>query len=128
MKILYLYSELSPYLRPVFEALVKKHKIELHVVHWDHLQLTPYQPVLMDGVTYYRRSEYDLIKLRKLTEEVEPSLIFVVGWVDFDYLKIVRKARLAGVPVVVGFDGTWLGTIRQIFGSMVIKIFKRMFL
>lgn len=127
MKILYLYSELSPYLRPVFEALVNRHEVELHVVHWDHLKLTPYQPVLLDGVTYYRRSEYNLIKLRKLMEEVEPSLIFVVGWVDFDYLKIVRKARSAGVPVVVGFDGTWRGTFRQIFGSMVIKIFKRMF-
>lgn len=127
VKILYLYSELSPYLRPLFAALVKNHKIELHVVHWDDLKLSPYQPVLMDGVTYYRRSEYDLMKLRSLVEDIDPNLIFVVGWVDFDYLRIVKKARAAGVQVVVGFDGTWRGTPRQIFGSILIKTLRRMF-
>ena len=127
MKILYLYSELSPYLRPVFEAIVKTHKIELHVVHWDHLKLTPYQPVLMDGVTYYRKSVYSLIRIKKLVEEIKPNLIFVAGWVDVDYLKIVRKARSKGVPVVVGFDGTWRGTLRQIAGSMLIRTLGKMF-
>jgi glycosyltransferase involved in cell wall biosynthesis len=127
VKILYLYSDLSPYLRPLFAALVKNHKIELHVVHWDDRKLTPYQPVLMDGVTYYRRSEYNLMKLRSLVKDIDPKLIFVVGWVDFDYLKIVRKARSAGVPVVVGFDGTWRGTLRQIFGSILIKAFRKIF-
>jgi glycosyltransferase involved in cell wall biosynthesis len=127
MKIIYLYSELSPYLRPVFETMVKTYNIELHIVHWDHLKLTPYQPVLMDGVTYYRKSEYPLIRLDKLVEAVKPDLFFVAGWVDFDYLKIVRKARSKGVPVVVGFDGTWRGTLRQIAGSILIRILGNMF-
>ncbi|NTW68494.1 MAG: glycosyltransferase family 4 protein [Chlorobiaceae bacterium] len=127
MKILYLYAELSPYLKPVFEAYVKIYGVKLHVVHWDHIKLTPYEPVLMDGVFYYKRSEYDLGKLKKLTEDLRPDLIYVVGWMDKDYLKVIIKWRLKGIPVVVGFDDVWFGNIRQNIGSMLMKSIGRYF-
>lgn len=127
MKILYLYAELSPYLRPVFETYVKTYGAELHVVHWDHLRLTPYQPVLMDGVSYYRRSEYDVEKLRELAEEVVPDLIYVVGWMDMDYLRVTRKWRARGTPVVVGFDDVWRGNFRQRLGSLILRSVGRLF-
>jgi len=127
MKILYLYAELSPYLRPVFEAYVKTYGVELHVVHWDHLRLTPYQPVLMDGVSYYKRSECNLEKLKRLAEEIAPDLIYVVGWMDMDYLRITKKWRTRGVPIVVGFDDVWSGNFRQQVGSLIMKCIGKLF-
>lgn len=127
MKILYLYAELSPYLRPVFETYVKTYGVELHVVHWDHLRLTPYQPALMDGVYYYKRTETNLAKLKKMTEEIAPDLIYVVGWMDMDYLRITRKWRARGVPIVVGFDDVWCGNFRQQLGSLIMKSIGRLF-
>jgi len=127
VKILYLYSELSPYLRPVFDIYVKTYGVELHVVHWDHTRRTPYQPVLMDGVFYYKRSEYNLAKLKKLTGEIVPDLIYVVGWMDMDYLRITRKYRARGIPVIVGFDDNWFGNFRQRLGSLVMRSIGRLF-
>jgi glycosyltransferase involved in cell wall biosynthesis len=127
MKILYLYSELSPYLRPVFELYVKKYGAYLHVVHWDHNRLTPYLPVPMEGVIYYNRSEFNLKKLNKLSEEISPDLIYIVGWMDIDYLRVVRVWRKLGVPVVVGFDDIWRGTLRQKMGALLIKCIGRLF-
>lgn len=127
MKILYLYSELSPYLRPVFEIYVKRYGAELHVVHWDHLNLTPYQPPILDGVRYYKRSDYDLKMLRGLAEEVSPDLIYVVGWMDIDYLRIVRYWRRRGVPIVAGFDDIWRGNLRQQFGSLLMRNVGKLF-
>jgi len=127
VKILYLYAELSPYLRPVFETYVKTYGVELHVVHWDHIRLTPYEPALMDGVSYYERSEYDVAKLKKLTEEIMPDLIYVVGWMDLDYLHITRKWRARGIPIVVGFDDVWRGNFRQKLGSLIMKSIGRLF-
>ena len=127
MKILYLYAELSPYLRPVFEAYIKTYGIELHVVYWDHIKLTPYEPAIMDGVTYYKRTEYKLTKLKQLAQEIEPDLIYVVGWMDMDYLRITRKWRARGVPIVVGFDDVWTGNFRQQLGSLVMKSIGKLF-
>jgi len=127
MKILYLYAELSPYLRPIFEAYIKTYGVELHVVHWDHSKLTPYQPAIMDGVTYYKRTEYNLAKLSKLAQEIEPDLIYVVGWMDMDYLRITRKWRALGVPIVVGFDDVWSGNLRQQIGSLIMRCVGKLF-
>ncbi len=127
MKILYLYAELSPYLRPVFETYVNTYGVELHVVHWDYLRLTPYQPPLMNGVSYYKRSECNLERLEKLAEDIVPDLIYVVGWMDMDYLRITRKWRARGVPVVVGFDDVWCGNVRQQVGSLVMRSIGRLF-
>ncbi len=121
MKILYLYAELSPYLRPVFEAYVKTYGAELHVVHWDHLRLTPYQPALMCDVHYYKRSETNLVKLNKLSEEIVPDLIYVAGWMDKDYLRISRRWLARGIPVVAGFDDVWCGSFRQRLGSLIMR-------
>ena len=127
MKILYLYAELSPYLRPVFETYIKTYGVELHVVHWDHSNLTPYQPAIMDGVAYYKRTEYNLAKLAQLAQEIEPDLIYVVGWMDLDYLRITRKWRVRGIPVVVGFDDVWIGNVRQQLGSLIMKTVGKLF-
>lgn len=127
MKILYLYSELSPYLRPIFDAYVKTYGVELHVVHWDRLTRTQYRPVAMDGVSYYKRTEYNFSLLEKLTNQIAPDLIYVVGWMDRDYLRIARMWRARGVPIVVGFDDVWHGNFRQQLGSLIMKSVGRIF-
>jgi glycosyltransferase involved in cell wall biosynthesis len=127
MKILYLYSELSPYLQPIFQALVNTYGAELHVVHWDYSKLTPYKPYPMDKVYYYNRSEHDLSKLKKLRGLINPDLIFVAGWMDIDYLKIVYRFRSEGGLVVVVFDDIWRGSLRQKIGSLLIKFIGKYF-
>lgn len=122
MKILYLYSELSPYLLPIFKIYVQKYNATLHVVHWDHKKLTPYKPIPCEGVYYYNRSEYNKLQLMDLAEKLNPDIIYIAGWMDLNYLSVVKKFRKKGIPVVSGFDDIWKGNFQQRIGAIVFPI------
>ena len=119
MKILYLYSEIMPYNIPVLEEFVQNCNCEVHVVHWDHKGLNPYKPPKFGNVIYYKRSGYNKSQLLKLTREIQPDIINISGWMDKDYLSVVKKFKEQGIPVVTGFDDQWVGTLRQRVGSLI---------
>lgn len=122
LKVLYLYSELSPYLEPMFEALVNEYNVELHVVFWDKNRLTAYDHAANKNVRYYQRSDYNSQQIDLLIKTIKPDLIFAVGWMDWGYMQPLFNARKSGIDVACGFDEIWNGTIRQKFGSLAFKI------
>ncbi len=123
MKILYLYAELMGYQIPIFKEYVVSYEAEVHVVHWDKKKLTPYTPSDMDGVTYYNRSEYNYENILNLTEKINPSLVYVSGWMDKDYIKVCKKLKRRGVTIVAGSDTQWKGNIKQTIGSIYFRLF-----
>lgn len=122
MVILYLYSELMGYQLPVFRALVERHGAEVHVVHWDQAKLTPYTPPPLEKVTYYKRSQLTRQGLLELAAGLGPSIAYISGWMDKDYLAAARALRKGGTPVVSGFDDIWWGTLRQKAGSLIFPL------
>ena len=119
MKILYLYAELMGYQIPVLEQYVKVYQAEVHVIHWDKKKLTPYNPPILDNVTYYNRSEYNLNKMKVLANDLKPSIVYVSGWMDKDYLKICRLIKKNGGIVVAGSDTQWKGSLKQKLASLI---------
>ena len=126
-KVLYLYSELSPYLKPMFETLVDDYNVDLHVVFWDKNKLTPYEHDENAKIKYYKRSELNSEKIDRLIKTIEPDLIFAVGWMDKGYMRPLFNARRKGIDVVCGFDEVWNNTLRQKVGSLVFRIFGNLF-
>lgn len=118
MKVLYLYSEVMGYTMATIRALVKQ-GCEVHVVHWDHKKLTPYQAPTLANVHMYKRSEFSVAKIRELSVALSPSIVVVSGWMDKGYLVIARELRRKGVKVVVCFDDIWFGTVRQRFAAVL---------
>ena len=123
--MLYLYAELMPYNIPVLREFVRANA-SVHVVSWDTKKLTPYAPPAIDGVTYYRRSDYTWQQLASLAESLKPSIVYVSGWQDKGYLYAAHRLR-KDTPVVAGFDDQWLGTVRQRVGSMLGPVLLRQF-
>ena len=123
MNILYLYSEIGPYNIPIFRCLTEKHKAVIHVIHWDHKRLKPYVPKPLPNVFYHARSHFSAKMIYQLACGVKPALIYVVGWMDIGYLPTAMLFKSKGVPVVVGFDDQWKGTLRQWVGKYVYKLF-----
>jgi len=126
MRILYLYAELMGYQIPVFDSYVRHYGCEVHVVHWDQRKLTPYKPPPVNGVVYYPRSAYDRRQLVDLAAAIKPSIAYVSGWMDRDYLSVCRFLRRAEVPVASGFDDQWTGTLRQRAASFIPAAIRRM--
>lgn len=124
MNILFLYAQMVPSWKCVFEELVKK-GYHIHVVHWDHKKKTPYEPELINGVTYYKRSCLSKKELKTLAVNLNPRIIFVSGWMDWDYLFACFFLRRIGLPVVFGCDDWWRNTLKQKIGSLIPNFLRR---
>lgn len=86
---------------------------EVHVVHWDHKKQTPYKTPVVPNVFMYSRSELSVEQIRILAKNIAPVLTVVSGWMDRGYMSVAKQLRLEGLPVVVGFDDQWHGTLKQ---------------
>lgn len=104
MKILYLYAELMGYQIPILKEYSLRYGAEVHVIHWNHKKLTPYEPPNIKNVKYYDRSKLDYQRLLKLVKDINPQITFISGWMDRVYLKIGKKLKQLGNPVVAGCD------------------------
>jgi len=127
MKIIFLYSELQPYLLPVFKILIEKHSVQIHIVYWDQniRKKTPYIPDDIKGLFLYPRSKYGFREIMNVCRDVNPDAIFVSGWMDYIYLGITSIYRRRGVPIIVGFDDIWLGTFRQSIAQVLSPLFTK---
>lgn len=127
MRIVFLYSELMPNVIIVLKALVKSYLAEIHVVYWDHKKKTPYMVDTIEGVTFYEKSKYGFREIKNLLADINPDAIYVVGWMDYTYLGIIAIYRRKRVPIIVGFDDWWMGTLRQsmarLFSPILTKVF-----
>lgn len=127
MKILYLYSELMGYQIPVFKEYINRFNAEVHVVHWDHKKMTPYEPEAYEGIHYYHRSAFGKKELKSFVLELNPDITYVSGWMDKGYLYAIRKLRKLEKPVVTGFDDIWFSTLKQRLASLIFPFFKKTF-
>ena len=121
MKILYLYSEVMGYTMATIRALVER-GAEVHVVHWDHKKLTPYQPPQLPGVYLYKRSEFSVDAIQSLIKTISPSITVVSGWMDKGYLAVAKKQRARGGVTVTAFDGQWYGSPKQKISGLLGRV------
>lgn len=111
-----------PYTVACIRAMTDNFNVEAHVVRWDSKVLTPFSPPSIKNTFYYLRSNHSLNQLRELLKNIDPDLVFVSGWMDSDYLKICREAKMNSVPVVTSADTQWAGSIRQILGAVYARL------
>lgn len=98
-----------PYNIPVINELVKLN-YQVHVFRWTENCLTPYIPPELPNVIYYNRSLWEYSTLLEKTKEIQPLLIWVAGWTDKTYCKVVGTYRKGkNIPVIAGSDTQWKG-------------------
>jgi glycosyltransferase involved in cell wall biosynthesis len=112
MKILYLYAEVMGYTVATIRELAERGN-EVHVVHWDHKKLTPYKAPLVPNVFMYNRSELSVEQIKMLAKNIIPNVTVISGWMDRGYMSVAKQLRKEGLPVVIGLDSHWHGTLNQ---------------
>lgn len=58
-----------------------------------------------------------------MVEGIAPELVYVSGWMDRGYLTVARMLRSRNIPVVMGLDGQWFGTLRQRLTALLFRLF-----
>lgn len=117
-KILYLYAEVMGYTMATLSQLPQD-GVEVHVVYWDERKITPYEFPAGGQISFYARSGFNHGSLMELANQIDPDLVVVSGWEDFDYLRVSRKLVKAGKRVVCGFDDQWFGSLKQHIASII---------
>ena len=111
-KILFLYTELAEYFISCIRELVDQHSVEVHIVRWPVNKEAPFQFEIPAAVKVYEKQDYNRKQLIKLCLSINPVLLFSSGWLDRDYLAVVRAFKKT-IPVLVGMDNHWFGTPKQ---------------
>lgn len=110
-RILFLYTELAGYFLSCVSELLKQ-DVEVHIVRWPVNKEAPFDFSFADKIKIYERRDLDRAKLIALAEKISPDIIYSSGWVDRDYVAVCRKFKNK-IPVIVGFDNQWRGTLKQ---------------
>lgn len=121
MHIIFLYSELNSYMIPIFEHLVNTQKCKVTVFRWDKHLLKPFQSFDTPIYSVYNKSDFTTQSLISTVLSINPSIVYVSGWMDYAYLKCCYYLRKKNIPVVAGIDDKWNNSLRQIIGSIVVK-------
>ena len=108
--IVYLYTEIMPYVIIVIREIVKQQNKRVYVFHWDKKRLTPYEPPEIKNVQFYNYSEYNAKTLYEKIINLNPDIIYVSGWKDKNYMQVCRKIRKKyDIPIISGNDTQWRG-------------------
>ena len=122
-KILYLYSELMPYVIPVLIGFVNN-GYGVVVVKWDRMTLTPYVPPKIDNIEYINRSFFTTVEeLYSYICGIDPVIIFVAGWMDKLYYKTAKRVKKTNnIPIIAGCDSQWRGGLQ--WGNVLFSKFR----
>lgn len=114
-RFLFLYTELAEYFLHCARTLHAREGVEVHIVRWPVNKEAPFEFHVPEGMQVHRRDEYDRNALRELVSGIDPDMILTSGWIDPDYLRIVREWA-DRIPTVLVLDNQWRGGLRQGLG------------
>jgi glycosyltransferase involved in cell wall biosynthesis len=121
-KIAFLYSEIAGYFLACAEVLAKH--AEVVVVRWPVNSEAPFKFKAIDGITIVSKADYTYDALHKMIHDFKPSTLVCSGWMDKDYLNIVKSFDKR-VPTVLTLDNHWVGSIKQRIASLLSPFYLR---
>lgn len=110
MRCLFLYTELAEYVLACCNQLAAHG--EVHIVRWPVNKEAPFEFEFNSGLKVYNKPDYSFEGLQKLIAGIDPTVIVCSGWIDKDYLKLV-KPYAGKIPTVMTCDTQWRGDLRQ---------------
>ena len=120
--IVILYTELAAYTIACLEALAK-HDVIVHVIHYPVNKEAPFKFNLQhNNLFYFNKKAYSRPQLHELIESINPSLMYCAGWIDKDYLSVIKKSKNTSITIL-GFDNKWFGNIKQRLSTIYARLF-----
>lgn len=120
MKLAILHTRLSGYLAACLSELKQATGAEFLVHAYPGRENAPFDASQFSelGVIHNRR-ERSIDQMWESINEFQPEVVLVSGWADKGYLKLCRRLRKQGIPVIAGCDTQWKGNLKQHAASWV---------
>ncbi len=117
-RILFLYTELAGYFISCLKKLSELYDVEIHVVHWQVNKEAPFKFEFEKDLNFYEKSSFSNQQLNEKVKEIDPDFIYCSGWMDKDYLAVAKGFKKK-IPVVIGLDNQWTGSLKQKIACVV---------
>jgi glycosyltransferase involved in cell wall biosynthesis len=127
MKIVFLYTLTTNSVYAVLRSLAENSQNEIMVFYWNKGGNKPVSPPEISNVKFIGSSNLSNKDICDIVSKFSPSLIYVTAWQEKKYLPVVYKFKRNGIPVVAGFDDNWIGSLRQVAGSLLVSILGSLF-
>jgi len=121
MAFLVLYEELAGYFISCISTFATHNNVEVHIIRKAVNKEAPFE-LYLQNVNTYNRSDYTDEQLIELVEKINPDAILCGGWATKIYLKIAKNYK-GKIPVIVGFDNRWDGSLKQQIKSLWASFF-----
>ena len=115
-RICILYTELAGYYVSCLNRLCDEYDVEATLVAYPVNPEAPFEFEFSDRVRVIDRNSVDLNGLQSIVDEVQPQLIHCAGWIDKEYLQIVKQNP--EITSAMGFDNQWLKTPKQYLATL----------
>lgn len=120
MTVLFLYTELAEYFIKCCQELSKKASV--NIIRWPVNKEAPFVFSFPDNIRVYDKDKFDTAGLEKLISSINPDIIICSGWIDKDYLRLV-KPYYKKIPTILTCDTHWSGSIKQYTATILSRFF-----
>mgnify|MGYP006077067505 CR=1 FL=1 len=121
-KIAFLYSEVAGYFMACAHSLSQQ--AEVLIIRWPTNAEAPFEFESSDQLKVVTKSDYSTPQLKELLDEFNPDVLVCSGWMDKDYLKLV-KGLDKKVKRVLSLDNHWTGSMKQKAASIISPFYLR---
>ncbi|MGB1103378.1 MAG: glycosyltransferase family 4 protein [Crocinitomicaceae bacterium] len=115
-KIAFLYSEVAGYFLAAAGAL--SNHVDVLIIRWPVNNEAPFDCSRFKELKIEDKSTYDRTSLRNRLQDFEPDIVVCSGWMDKDYLAVVKQLK-GDVKKVLTMDNHWTGHWRQRVASFL---------
>ena len=112
----FLYSEPSPSMVACWRELKSRYDAEIFIIHWS---TNPVAPFVMTFEALGRAIPREGLTQADIAREVAsfgPDAVFISGWADRAYMATAAHCKRKGIPVILGLDTQWTGSLKQRLG------------
>lgn len=118
MKVLICWSNIAGYTAACWRALDAVEGVEVEAIAFKPAasSLSKFDPANVLGplkCTLLDQGRPDRHAIETVISRTNPDLVLTAGWLFKPYRDVLLQARFAHLPVVMGLDLPWLGTLRQ---------------
>ena len=119
-KIAFLYSEVAGYFLSAAGELSKQ--ADVIIIRWPVNQEAPFDFARYDGLSIEVKSDFDRSSLTKRIQNFQPDILVCSGWMDKDYLHVVKQMP-SSVKRVLTLDNHWTGSWKQRLATLISPFF-----
>ncbi|MCC7303050.1 MAG: glycosyltransferase family 4 protein [Bacteroidia bacterium] len=124
MKLLVLYEELAGYFLACIRELTSRKGTQILIIASSPNPVAPFDFPEMEGVEILYRDNMNVESLQKCVATFRPDVILCGGWRRKEYRRICSLYKHT-IPVVLGFDNPWTGSMKQRLLSLFAGAFVR---